>query len=286
MQRSEKWGWVWLVVYSIVLLTGCGTLNDRRWGQDATRRQDGSGWARRPRMPSWIREVLVYVSLGSAFLIGDQIGHIDHKLSNWAADRTPVFGSQKRAAQVSDYLQDTARAAGVISALATPSGKAPEEWQEGKEAQKWEWLEAKGKGMLGVDGGAVLLTFLTNKFLKVTTHRIRPDKSDGESFPSGHASHTAVFATLASRNVAYLPWPEASQTALKVSLTALTVGTAGGRVEAKKHFPSDVLFGAALGRFFGAFINDALLGLNRPQDGRVIIQPSREGVLLGLRWPF
>ena len=157
MQRSEKWGWVWLVVYSIVLLTGCGTLNDRRWGQDATL---SPGWQRVGKAAQDAvldPEVLVYVSLGSAFLIGDQIGHIDHKLSNWAADRTPVFGSQKRAAQVSDYLQDTARAAGVISALATPSGKAPEEWQEGKEAQKWEWLEAKGKGMLGVDGGAILI---------------------------------------------------------------------------------------------------------------------------------
>jgi len=122
--------------------------------------------------------------------------------------------------------------------------------------------------------------------LKETIHRPRPDTSDRseatKSFPSGHTSHTAVFTTLASRNVATLPWPEASRTALQAGLIGLTIGTAWARVEAKQHFPSDVLFGAALGNFFGAFMNEAFLGL----DGGVTIQPSREGVVLGLRWAW
>ena len=122
--------------------------------------------------------------------------------------------------------------------------------------------------------------------LKETIHRPRPDTSDRseatKSFPSGHTSHTAVFTTLASRNVATLPWPEASRTAPQAGLIGLTIGTAWARVEAKQHFPSDVLFGAALGNFFGAFMNEAFLGL----DGGVTIQPSREGVVLGLRWAW
>jgi hypothetical protein len=42
----------------------------------------------------------------------------------------------------------------------------------------------------------------------------------------------------------------------------------------------------ALGHFLGAFINDAFLGLRPSQDGGVTIQASREGVVLGLHWPF
>ena len=38
------------------------------------------------------------------------------------------------------------------------------------------------------------------------------------------------------------------------------------RVGGRKHFPSDVLFGAALGHFLTAFIHDAFLNL--AEDGR------------------
>jgi membrane-associated phospholipid phosphatase len=87
---------------------------------------------------------------------------------------------------------------------------------------------------------------------------------------------------LASRNVATLPGTEASRTALQAGLTLLTVSTAWARVEAKQHFPSDVLFGAALGNFIGAFMHEAFLGLN----GGVTIHPARDGVMLGVYWPW
>jgi hypothetical protein len=287
MQTREKGGWRYLVVYSMILLTGCGTLpNGHRWGQDATL---SPGWQRvgtAARNAALSPQVWVPAAGAGVFLLGEQIAHIDKKLSNWAAEHTPVFRSQAGAAHASDALQNVARAAGVLTALATPSGQAPAAWKEGKAAEEWKWLEAKGKGMLGVEGGAVLGTFLMTYALKETTHRSRPDTSDRseatKSFPSGHTSHTAVLTMLASRNVATLPWPEASRTALQASLIGLTIGTAWARVEAKQHFPSDVLFGAALGNFFGAFMNEAFLGL----DGEVTIQPSREGVVLGLRWPW
>jgi len=45
-------------------------------------------------------------------------------------------------------------------------------------------------------------------------------------------------------------------TSLRIGLASLTTGTAWARVEAGKHFPSDVLAGMALGHLIGAFIND------------------------------
>ncbi len=299
-QIDKKCGWRWLVVYSLILLTRCGTLpNGQRWGQEATLRP---GWRRvgtaavdaalSPRV--WVPAVG-----GGAFLIGDELGNIDHKLSDWAATHTPVFGSQKRAEQISDYLVYTAGVAASLTALATPSGAMPAAWKEGQAAEEWEWLAAKGKAMLGVDGGAVLLTHATNSwFLKNITHRPRPYTSDpaeaamhdpaeaNKSFPSGHTSTTAVLTTLASRNVEYFPWPKEGRTALQYGLIGLTLSTAWARVEAHQHFPSDVLVGAAIGNFFGAFINDAFLGLHRPHEGGVTIQPTRDGVMLGLRWPW
>lgn len=272
MQTSERWWWVWPIVYSIVLLTGCGTLsNGRRWGQDATL---FPGWERvghAARDAALAPETWVPAAGALVF----QAGHIDRQLADWAADHTPVFGSQKRAAQASDYLQDATRAAYVITVLATPSGKQLD----------WEWAKAKGEG-LAIGVAAIGSTFGMTEALKHGIHRTRPDASDSLSFPSGHTSHTAVFAMLASRNLESLSLPEEGRIALRIGLTTLTAGTAWARVEAHKHFPSDVLAGAALGHFFGAFINDAFLGLRRPQDAGVVIQPSREGVMLGLHWPF
>jgi hypothetical protein len=47
---------------------------------------------------------------------------------------------------------------------------------------------------------------------------------------------------------------------------------AWARVEGAKHFPSDVLAGAALGYFITAFIHDAFLGLpDEDRFGFVII---------------
>ena len=271
MRTSLQWRRVWLIVYSIVLLTGCGTLPDgRRWGQDAT------------LTPGWQR--LGHAALEAALAPGTwvpaagalvfQVGDSDSKLADWAADRTPLFGSQKGAARASDALQDTARFAYGLTVLATPSGKQFE-----------EWAKAKGAG-LAVGAAALGLTAGVTEALKAGTHRTRPDASDSLSFPSSHASHTAVLEMLTARNLASLSLPTGGHIALRIGLTTLTAGTAWARVEAHKHFPSDVLAGVALGHFLGAFINDAFLGLKRTRAGGFTIQPSREGVMLGLYWPF
>jgi hypothetical protein len=141
-----------------------------------------------------------------------------------------VFGPKLGAAHASNALQHIARAAGVLSALATPSGPAPDAWKEGQAAEEWAWLVAKGKGTIGVEGGAVMATAVTTAALKATLRRSRPDTGERAeatiSFHAGHASHTAVWTMLASRNVATLPGAEASRTALQAGLTLLTVSTA------------------------------------------------------------
>ena len=95
-----------------------------------------------------------------------------------------------------------------------------------------------------------------------------------------------MYATLASRNLNSLPLSDRGTTSLRIGLASLTAGTAWARVEAGKHFPSDVLAGMALGHLIGAFINDAFLGLDRPDDPGIIVEPWSRDVMVGLWWPF
>jgi hypothetical protein len=64
---------------------------------------------------------------------------------------------------------------------------------------------------------------------------------------------------------------------LQVGNIVLATFTAWARVEAQKHYPSDMLAGAALGHFLTAFIHDAFLGL--PEDMRfgIVIIPLKGG---------
>jgi membrane-associated phospholipid phosphatase len=89
----------------------------------------------------------------------------------------------------------------------------------------------------------------TSNLLKGTIQRERPDGSDMASFPSGHSTRAFSYATFASRNLELVDLPEGARTGLRVGLFTLAGATAWARVEAGKHYPSDVLAGAALGRF-------------------------------------
>ncbi len=78
--------------------------------------------------------------------------------------------------------------------------------------------------------------------LKITTDRIRPDGSNTRSFPSGHAAGSACLASVMwGRYGADIGLP----------FTAIAIYTCLSRVNLGKHFPSDVILGAAIGTAFG-----------------------------------
>ena len=78
--------------------------------------------------------------------------------------------------------------------------------------------------------------------MKFTAQRQRPDGSDTRSFPSGHTSVSFASATVLQRE---LGW--------KVGIPAYAAATYVGmaRIEKRKHFLSDVAFGAAIGILSG-----------------------------------
>lgn len=201
-----------------------------------------------------------------------QIDGMDERLSTWAADGTPIFGSGSDAARASDLLVEVTSYAHVLSLLATPRGE---------DARSWTVNKLKG-GVLGYI--AIGATYDMVELLKRATDRTRPDGSDGRSFPSGHAASSAVHATLASRNAqSVFPLP-ALRTASGVTCALLAGSCAWARVEARKHYPSDVLIRLALGHFLGAFVNDVFIEAGAPEPAGVSFAPMPGGFAIALRW--
>lgn len=256
---------------ALLFVGGCGTLeNGRGWGQDALWPIEGERVARAARDAFFHPGTLIPLAGAAIFAIDD----FDERVSDWAVEHNPIFGSEDGADDASDYLRDALVAEAVVTALATPSGDTEQ-----------QWVSAKLKGGL-VEGGALGVTGGLTIALKDITNRERPDREDDKSFPSGHASIASSAATLANRNLRWIDSPEPWRPALATINVATVGATAWARVEAGKHFPSDVLVGAALGHFLSAFIHDAFLNLpeDSPVDADVFTEQDWVGVEIRIRF--
>lgn len=85
---------------------------------------------------------------------------------------------------------------------------------------------------------AQILNGVASTALKAAVGRRRPDGSSRLSFPSGHSSATFASATVVRQ---HFGWKAG------VPAYVLAAYVAGSRLQANKHFTSDVVFGAALG---------------------------------------
>lgn len=261
--------WILLGVLSLTL-GGCATLpNGRGWGEDATL---VPGWSRVGHaLQSAGRSPGTWAPLAGALLV--QIDHADERLSDWASENTPVFGSQQTADARSTDLANGCQNLYYLTALTLPSGKQPASWAGNK---------IKGLAVGYVASEAVSVA---TDWIKDETDRQRPDGRDRKSFPSGHTSRATSFATLTARNLDYLPLPSRTSIISKTGVYSLAAAAAWARVEAKRHYPSDVLAGAALSHFLSLFIYDSFLGLDSaPLVPSVTVM--RDEVHLGLTCSF
>jgi len=272
--HSQRWSATFstLVLAGCLALTsGCGTLRDGgSWGRDALYPVQ---WKRIPQAAkralldpgTWLPAVGAAV-----FTIDD----FDQKTADWASANTPIFGSQSAANDASDWLRDALQVEVGVTGLITPSGKDPLEWT---------WAKAKG---VGLEYGAIFINDEVTGLLKNWTGRERPDGNGDNSFPSAHASAAFASARLSNLNLDAIeirPWARRS---LQAGNYLMAGATAWARVEAQRHYPSDVLAGAALGNFISTFFYEAFMNL--PEKNRVTwrIEPSRHGVMAGLSYDF
>lgn len=253
-----------------VLCSGCGTLPDgRRWGGEATALP---GWRQTGRR-AW-RAALdpqTWAPLAAAALL--QIDDMDHELSDWAVEHTPLFGSPDKAEDATGWTGNLLDYALYTSMILPPSGDGVGEWILNR------------AGGVAVEFTSVGVAGYTVDVLKETTARTRPNGANDRSLPSNHATRSSVDVTLAARNLDATPMPAAARWTAQAGLYGLGVAASWSRVEAAGHYPSDVLVGWALGHFWGTFVHDAFLWRGEPPV-LVEVAPVPGGAQLVLRVPF
>jgi len=255
----------------VLVLSGCGTMrNGRGWGQDAVYPVSWDRVQTAATNALFDYQTLIPLAGSLIFLIDDW----DHKVSDWAVDHTPIFGSVEDAKDASDDLRDILTLEAFATGFLTPSGEDP-----------GPWMAAKAKGF-AVELAAAGATGMATSFLKDATNRERPDNRHNNSFPSAHASGAFSLATLANRNLDAMNWPKPVKRTVQISNLLLATGVAWARVEGERHYPTDVLVGAALGSFLSSFIHDAFMGA--PEDDRFqfLVFPQKDGGSVQIAFPF
>jgi hypothetical protein len=105
------------------------------------------------------------------------------------------------------------------------------------------WRDQPKVAHLGMDLlQAQILTEMMVEPLKFSVRRLRPDGSNRQSFPSGHAAITFATATVIER---HLGWRKA------VLGYVIASYVASSRLHDNVHYLSDVVFGAAVGSIAG-----------------------------------
>ncbi len=207
---------------------------------------------------SSIKQKSVWVPLAAAAVLAATSA--DREISEWAIEHQPVFGSTDNASDWSDWLANGL----VAAALFTSFVQRDEEYQP-----------------LVTDVFALGGAYVFSSMVKGVAERTRPDGTSDLSFPSLHATWAFSAAQIAAREVSTFETPYAG--AIQVGLFTLASASAWARVEAARHYPSDVLVGAAIGNFFAGIGNACL---EKRKNVMVSYAPTQDGGALMIQWLF
>lgn len=244
------------------LLSGCVTTSDSAtWGINAH-------WSNSTKITGAAKRAItspdVWVPALTAGLL--LASDVDDKWSRDLADDQPLFGDD--AEKTSSSLRDVATGAYVITALLAPSPNA----------------EAKVRG-LAAGLATSVADGLLNEGLKRLSSRERPDGTNDNSMPSGHASKAASRTYMARYNLTYIDMPAWARHTTNWALHGVAVGTGLARVEGRKHHLSDVFVGYALGNFVARVIHEAFF-VNTDTGAQVSFAPVDEGGAFTLTLPL
>ncbi len=186
---------------------------------------------------------------------------VDKDWSEDLAENQDFFGDD--AEDISTNLRDFSTAAYLVTALAAPSDNVGD----------------KIKG-LSVGAATMVVDGMVSQGLKDLAGRERPNGANENSMPSGHASKAASRTAMAIRNLEYLDIHDWTRDVITWSLYGVAGGTGLARVEADKHYLSDVFVGYAVGQFVARFMHEAFF--TEEQDISLSFEPVADGGALTL----
>lgn len=194
-----------------------------------------------------------------------QIKHNDEKISKWARTKNHVFGNQDKAESMSDRLNDVLEYEAYASLILSPTVKGEFSWGN--------YASTKITELLAMEGG-VRGSYWSAQGIKKRSKRQRPMNQDNLSFPSGHATAAGAWKKAAHNNLDNFNRPYPIIGAIGQTMAFSTLWA---RVEAGKHYPSDVLVGYALGTFITGFVWSAVF--HSPSDSMqsFSITPVQDG---------
>jgi hypothetical protein len=200
----------------------------------------------------------VWIPLAAAAIIAAT--SVDNDVSEWAIEHQPVFGSADNAINWSDWLSNGL----VASALFTSFAQRDDSYQP-----------------LVTDVLALGGAYAFSAGMKRVADRTRPDRSDDLSLPSQHATSAFFGAQITVRNLSTMGSPYLGP--IQATLFTLASASAWARIEAGRHYPSDILTGAAIGNFFAGMGNAFL---KEREDLQVSYAPTWDGGELRIQWLF
>lgn len=193
----------------------------------------------------------------------------DKKPSQWASNEKIIYHDQENTSHWSDQFNNILLYEMYFSILLTSSMN--------EEASLKEYALSKAKGALVVNFASTSTRYTRGQLAR-TFRRERPNGANHLSFPSGHATEASSRNMLISKNLDSIEMDPSLKIALKVANTSMAVGTLWARIEGKRHYPSDVLAGYAVGSFVSGFIYDALMNLDARESFSLI--PLKDEVSL------
>jgi membrane-associated phospholipid phosphatase len=198
------------------------------------------------------------------FLIDD----FDQRATRWAAKRNPIFGSKDSAKRFSDR---TAFGLGIVTGLGL--------FAVDHEAHPT---------VLAANGWIAGTSLILPGRLKNLIRRRRPAERDRDSMPSGHAVSHFALASAFSHNLDAAPLfdeREGLKLGMRTLVYSFATASSWARVEARRHHPSDVLLGAAVGNFLTRFVNNLYHGPGEgPRRINALFQLSGDRLAVGAGW--
>ena len=154
----------------------------------------------------------------------------------------------------------------------------------------YAWYGEAGAQRAEAAAEALLATAATTQLLKAVLARDRPSGSSNNSFPSGHTSFAFAGAAVFARTIE-------QETGSRLGYLAFAPALYGGinRVEAERHWPSDVAFGALLGTVltnwiwnahFGDGEREAIFATKARTTWRIEPCVDDERCLVGVTWSW